>query len=1062
MKTIRLTFAALALSAPGLMAFPFATPALIRSDVGRVVAVEDFNRDGRAEILMASLHSLVWLRHSTGTVFTQAATLSWGPEVGEVVTRDMDGDGDMDVVLNLWLPSQLVILRNDGNFVFTKVLETAVGQYSLVAGAIAGDYDHDGDMDAGHFHTVAGETVRRITWADNNGGGTFTLNPVTQNAASLDWQQALTADFNGDGYMDLAMAYTNGEVIRGTRSGVFLPWPTIPFTGLITHMEAGDIDGDSRPDLVLTSGGSTNNPQRAAWCRSNGSGFDAPVSIQNHTTGRVRSTHLVDMDEDGDLDAVFGDQAFYVDNANQGSVQIMWAENSDGDFLLPKVLHSAYEAADIRSGDVDGDGDSDLVFSANDDVQFVQNTAIHRTAEFGSTRGFGTSSAMGDICAADLLNTGEGGVLYSIPAVNIVNFTGGHTSSAVPGLGVTHTISSNSPGAGAVAAGDLNHDGLTDVVIACSNGALQIASRNGANWVVSVTATLPAGTTELEVADVDRDGNNDIIIGHATGIRLLRGNGGSTPTWTEENVVNNIGPVTKICPVQLTGGGRLEIMAMTVETSPARCRIYRFPWLAGLGIWQNPAPSWEGDSASSLLAIGDANRDQARDVFYAVTSTVNCAPSTITGAGFGTLKSVAGQLPDMRCAEAADFNNDGITDLAIAGGGQTVLVTGKSDGTFAAPVPIFSKPGAELSRMVVYDFEDDGDMDIMVLDETGDEVQTLYNNCGQFDLTELGLGEVIPATPSAAPMAMHLTFTHGGRTGDAAATIRSLRFRLLKTQVLNGQVEPAAGLTTAEATALLSALEVYNDAGEVMNFESGTDALLGTVGPATSTGYLTVTPAAISIAPGATVRLWVRVRMAANAGSSAIRSFFLQHITDPAAAGTAVTHSAGSTSNHRLDPMLIEEASVRILVPGALENWRFTNWGQYDGTGPAANDADPDGDNLPNLMEYVMDRNPNSPAGVGSNVPLEVIFLNRETPVQVDLRLVSTYDSRVRLTIQSSFNMQSWSTLSTRTGTGAWSIAPASTTLLSGGGRTRFVFNATVIPQNAFKQYFRVKAEELP
>ena len=85
-------------------------------------------------------------------------------------------------------------------------------------------------------------------------------------------------------------------------------------------------------------------------------------------------------------------------------------------------------------------------------------------------------------------------------------------------------------------------------------GALRIASRNGDNWVVNVAATLPAGTTELEVADVDRDGNNDILIGHATGLRLLRGSGASTPTWTVENVVSNIGPVTRICPVQLSPG----------------------------------------------------------------------------------------------------------------------------------------------------------------------------------------------------------------------------------------------------------------------------------------------------------------------------------------------------------------------------------------------------------------------------------------------------------------------------------------------------------------------------
>ena len=56
---------------------------------------------------------------------------------------------------------------------------------------------------------------------------------------------------------------------------------------------------------------------------------------------------------------------------------------------------------------------------------------------------------------------------------------------------------------------------------------------------------------------------------------------------------------------------------------------------------------------------------------------------------------------------------------------------------------------------------------------------------------------------------MYLTVNHGGRTGDAAATIRSLRFRLMKTYVANGQVQPLTSLTTAEATALLSAVEEY-------------------------------------------------------------------------------------------------------------------------------------------------------------------------------------------------------------------------------------------------------------
>ena len=157
MKTLCFALAVITGSAPCLMAYPFATPALIGSDVGRVVAGEDFNRDGRGEILTASPQSLVWLRQSTGNVFTQAASLTWAATPDKVVARDMDGDGDIDVVLNTAGPSQLVILRNDGNLVFTKVLETAVGQFALAAGAVAGDYDDDGDIDAGLFQPWPGK-----------------------------------------------------------------------------------------------------------------------------------------------------------------------------------------------------------------------------------------------------------------------------------------------------------------------------------------------------------------------------------------------------------------------------------------------------------------------------------------------------------------------------------------------------------------------------------------------------------------------------------------------------------------------------------------------------------------------------------------------------------------------------------------------------------------------------------------------------------------------------------------------------------------------------------------
>ncbi len=1065
-KLIFCTVMMLAALLPRAMAYPFTGPTTIQTSFGKVVGVADFNRDGQEEVLTASTHNLVWMRYTTGTSFTQVATLSWpAASLGRVVTRDMDGDGDTDVVLNTLSPSQLVVLRNDANFVFTKVLEVAVPDAALQAGAIVGDYDSDGDLDAGLFHTVTGESVRRIAWAANN-AGVFTLQPpMTQNVTATYWLEALTEDFDQDGFMDLTMGATNVASLGGTPSGIFQSWPDITFTGSITHMESGDIDRDGYPDLVLTSG-TAGLAQRSSWCRWNGAGFDAPSSIQNHTTGRVRGTHLVDVDEDGDLDAVFGDQAFYVDNSNQGSHQILWAENSGGSFLVPKVLLAGNEAAEIYSGDVDGDGDPDLVYSAIGSIFWLRNTAIHRSAEFSSQQVIHASAPIGDICPGDMDNDGEGDLVWSIPSLNTVKWESGHRYTDVgPALGNSQVISTSIAGASVLAVGDLTHDGRDDVVTAAEGiGQLQLVSRAASTWVVTNVAPLPPGTTELMVADVDQDGHNDIIIGHATGITLLRRGGAYTPSWTTEIVVSNIGPVTKICPVQINGSGRLELMAMTTETSPVRSRIYRYAWSSAFGFWLNPTPLWEGDSASGLLATGDANRDQASDVFYAVTGTVNCAPSTITSLTLGTPKPILGLPAGLRCAEAADFNNDGVLDLVAAGGGVAVLVLGKGDGTFGAANVIFSASGAALNRMVVYDVEHDGDMDILLLDTAGNEVQLVYNNCGQFDLMELGMGDVIPVTPSAAPVAMLLSFTHAGRTGDASAAIRSLRFRLLSAVNYGNSLNPGAGLTTAQASALISAVEIYNDLGEPMNFESGIDPLVGSVGSVTSTGYLTVTPATgINFAPGQTVRLWVRIRMTANADASALRGCFIQHVTDPTTAGTLVAHTGVPTLDFRLDPMLTDEALVRLVVTGTLENWRFTNWGQYDGTGTAANYADSDGDGVYNLLEYFLGTNPTvAEPSLNAAARLTVLPMpTAQSPVNVRVTAsnAALANPRVRMRIEDGSQMPIWNNFASETG-GVWTRG--NPTIQVVGGRTFLTFATGHTPQTMPRFFVRMLVEEVP
>ncbi len=147
---------------------------------------------------------------------------------------------------------------------------------------------------------------------------------------------------------------------------------------------------------------------------------------------------------------------------------------------------------------------------------------------------------------------------------------------------------------------------------------------------------------------------------------------------------------------------------------------------------------------------------------------------------------------------------------------------------------------------------------------------------------------------------------------------------------------------------------------------------------------------------------------------------------------------------------------------GPLQQWRFANFGTYSSSGSAANDADPDGDGLLNLVEYVMAQSPVIAGGIGSTAPIGLTYQGFDNPFLADLRLLTTYDSRIRLTIERSTDFQLWGTFTTRTGTGAWSLPPSSTVLLSGGGRTRFNFTTTFIPAFTPRYFLRLRVEELP
>jgi uncharacterized protein (TIGR03437 family) len=138
------------------------------------------------------------------------------------------------------------------------------------------------------------------------------------------------------------------------------------------------------------------------------------------------------------------------------------------------------------------------------------------------------------------------------------------------------------------------------------------------------------------------------------------------------------------------------------------------------------------------LAVADFNRDGKNDVAMLTAQTPGSPTAMIElflARGDGTLlppakldvpggSAVVGPYGKAGAIASADWNGDGIPDLAVAGQGGVWVWLGKGDGTFTGPSSI-PLPNAHLTSLVAGDFNRDGKLDLAVADPVAQTVTLL-------------------------------------------------------------------------------------------------------------------------------------------------------------------------------------------------------------------------------------------------------------------------------------------------------------------------------------------------
>ena len=131
------------------------------------------------------------------------------------------------------------------------------------------------------------------------------------------------------------------------------------------------------------------------------------------------------------------------------------------------------------------------------------------------------------------------------------------------------------------------------------------------------------------------------------------------------------------------------------------------------------------------LAIADFNSDGIPDL--AIASQYSGCVVVLLGIGSGTFtpaggSPICGLGSLMVGVTAGDFNNDGNVDLALTDytGGSVVILLGNGDGSFRTPTTVSLVGGPEVIRAA--DFNNDGNLDLVVAQQNSNQVTVLFGD----------------------------------------------------------------------------------------------------------------------------------------------------------------------------------------------------------------------------------------------------------------------------------------------------------------------------------------------
>ncbi len=627
----------------------------------------DLDNDGDLDAFVtgwSNRPNKVWKNNGDGTF--QEISEGYGNSTSRmVVLADFNGDNYLDAFVGNWdnQDNKVFINNADGSCTFTESNTTyPSGKTSQVK---AGDLDGDGDVDVIVRNSFTGNDQILL----NDGSGIFTIesfsNGVIGNGMAL-------GDVDGDCDLDVVIPATSGTAIYlNDGDGSFSPgsWGFGSF-GSANDINLGDLDNDGDLDIikvpnlikVFFNDNSQIEPYTYQWDANAGSkttagvGNLAPgtyyVTVTDSDGNSVVSSAEVEESSDFSIQSEVTSES--CPGAEDGTASIFGTNSIQVNILdSGQSIFTGGSCRNAELGDLDGDGDLDAYIvrrGANDRIiindgqgnftldpnEYIGNFANGvEFAELDNNPGLDIYVSV-DGANKVLVNDGAGN--FSILPQDYL--TGGTRSSAL---------------------GDFDQNGTIDVF----EGNLRVYKRawlNDGNAVFTITSELYQATSTLDVetADLNGDGLQDIFsAGSGNAHHIFFGNGDGTFTLSS----NSYGENANSWDVELgdlDGDGDIDAFIANDNETPNEVYLNN-----GQGLFT--LAGQYGDAANPAVALGDLDGDGDLDAYVASVSGVTNPDRIWLNNGDGTFFDSGITFSNGRTFDVkmGDLNGDGRLDLLV-------------------------------------------------------------------------------------------------------------------------------------------------------------------------------------------------------------------------------------------------------------------------------------------------------------------------------------------------------------------------------------------------------------